>query len=97
MMNKFQPSIGMSKIARKNVPKHQIILDKALEGQFDQTLELFDVYVNSITKVDPNKFRAAEYKTDPTEPSNAGGSPQRGNETGVESSRTHHLNVDGSS
>lgn len=61
-MNKFQPSIGISKIARKNVPKHQIILDKALEGQFDQTLELFDVYVNSMASVDPRKFREGEYK-----------------------------------
>jgi hypothetical protein len=32
-----------------------------MEDQFDQTLELFDVYVNSMASVDGRKFREAEY------------------------------------
>jgi len=62
MQSAQKPSMKLSKMNGKNVPKHQIILDKALEGQFDQTLELFDVFVGSMASVDPRKFRVAEYQ-----------------------------------
>jgi hypothetical protein len=46
---------------KKNAPKHQIILDKALEGQFDLTLDLFDSFVNKLTTIDARKFRELDY------------------------------------
>ena len=42
--------------------KNQLILDKAMEDEFNKTLEIFDVFVESIGRVDPNKLKTKAFK-----------------------------------
>lgn len=37
--------------------KNQLVLDKALEDEFKKTLEIFDVFVESLSHLDPQKFK----------------------------------------
>jgi hypothetical protein len=51
----------LTKKQRRAAPKHQLILDQALEDQFEEILDLFDVYVNNVSLVDQRKFRQQEF------------------------------------
>ena len=46
---------------RKDGPQNQLILDRELESQFEQTLDLFDVYVNHLNFVDQKKYNDQEF------------------------------------
>ena len=55
MLPKKNLNLSKTRI-RKDGPKNQLILDRELENQFEQTLDLFDVYVNNLSFIDQQRF-----------------------------------------
>jgi hypothetical protein len=56
LINEMLPKKPTKTRIRKDGPKNQLILDRELENQFEQTLDLFDVYVNNLSFIDQQRF-----------------------------------------